>query len=135
LGYAYIPDISTGGIGENEKRGLMEITFRQPVGNAWLLSDRNRGELRDLDTTNTWRYRNRLRAERGIRIKTFRLTPYATVEAFYDGKVTRWNECDATFGSEFPWYYSTILEFYYTRQFIEHVDDNHIFGVTLQKHV
>ncbi len=135
LGYAYLPEITDGNKNVDEKRGLGEITFRFPLGSAWLLSDRNRGEIRSIGGNESGRYRNRLRLERNIAIKKFRMTPYANAEGYYDGKTDEWNQADATLGAEFPWRYQTILEFYFTWQFTHRISDNQLLGVTLQKHL
>lgn len=135
VGYAYLPEITTGNDDLDEKRMLAEATLRFPLGNLWLLTDRNRGELRDVNNKESGRYRNRLRLERNVAMGKFRMTPYANAEAYYDGRVDDWNQADAAVGAEFPWYYSTILEFSFTHQFKKSAEDNQVIGLTLQKHL
>ncbi|MCG3204612.1 MAG: hypothetical protein KCHDKBKB_01327 [Elusimicrobia bacterium] len=135
LGYAYLPDLVSGDPDLDEERALGEVTFRFPLGQAWLLTDRNRGELRFIGDVESTRYRNRLRLERNVAISRFRITPYANAEAFFESITDEWNQVDGTVGAEFPWHYQTILEFYCTWQFTRNLEDDQIFGVTLQKHL
>ena len=133
LGYAYLPDLTTGDTSVDEKRALGELTIRFPIGQAWLLSDRNRGELRRIGDSESGRYRNRLRLERSFAVKRFRFRPYTSAEAYYDGKVNDWNQTDGVVGAEFPWYYQTILELSFTRQYIRSAEDHRVLGITVQK--
>ncbi len=133
-GYAYIPDLTKKGDAD-EKRVIAEATFRFPLGNKWLMSDRNRMDFRNIEGTESSRYRNRLRFERNIALGGFKTTPYSNAEAYYDGKADKWNRLDATIGAEFPWRYSTILEAYVIWQFERSVSDNQTIGLTLQKHL
>lgn len=135
LGYAYYEDLTSGDVDTNEKRGIGEVTFRFPLGRSWLLTDRNRGELRHFGEVESNRYRNRLRIERNVAISKFRITPYANAEGYYESNTDEWNQVDGTVGAEFPWRYQTILEFYCTWQFNRNLSDNQVIGVTLQKHI
>jgi hypothetical protein len=135
LGYAYIGDLVSGNPQSDEKRGIGEVTIRFPLGKAWLLSDRNRGELRNVNDEEFGRYRNRLRIERNVAISKFRVTPYTSGEAFYDGKEDDWNQAEAVLGAEFPFRFRTVLELSFTWQYLENSTDNQILGLTLQKHL
>jgi hypothetical protein len=77
IGYRYLPSYTGGSA---EQRGVLEGTARVPLidflGHL-LLSDRNRVDLRFIDGEFSWRYRNRLSAEREFSIGHVRLNPYA----------------------------------------------------------
>ena len=63
---------------------------------------RNRGEARWLMSGFSWRYRLRLQADRDVTIRSYGLSPFVSVEPYYDsrsGTVARW---EFTAGSEFP---------------------------------
>ena len=64
-----------------------------------------RAETTSLDFSNgelTWRYRNRLQFEREVTIRSYRPTPYANVEVFYDSRYHKWSSTAADAGCQFP---------------------------------
>ena len=68
IGYRYLPSYTGGSA---EQRGVLEGTARFPLIGLFgdvLLSDRNRLDLRFIDGEFSWRYRNRLSAEREFSI-------------------------------------------------------------------
>jgi hypothetical protein len=135
LGFAYLPDFRDVETPADEKRGILELTGRVPFGGSWLLSDRNKADLRWIDGDYSVRYRNRLRLEHSLALKTFKLTPYANAEAYYDFKADEWSRADFTLGAEFPWRWSTILECYFTHYDNRHGADGRSWGFVLQKHL
>lgn len=135
VGLAYLPDLRDGNNPADETRGIFEITGRVPFGGSWLLSDRNKGDFRLIDGDYSARYRNRLRLEHSLALKSVKITPYANAEAYYDFKVDQWNRADLTLGAEFPWRWSTILELYVTHFDNRHGTDGRSWGVVFQKHL
>ncbi|MBK8869754.1 MAG: hypothetical protein IPN19_01585 [Elusimicrobia bacterium] len=135
VGVAYLPDLRDVDNPAHETRGIFEITGRVPFGGSWLLSDRNKGDFRWIDGDYSARYRNRLRLEHSVALKSVKLTPYANAEAYYDFKVDQWNRADLTLGAEFPWRWSTILELYVTHFDNRHGADGRSWGVVFQKHL
>ncbi len=135
LGYAYFPDFTENPGSVDEHRALSELTFRLPMGDKWLWTDQNKGEVRFRDATTSGRYRNRLKLERGFVIHGVRLTPYAVAEGFYDLPTTHWNRFVATFGIEFPWKYSVIFEPSYSHAAVYHGPPAETIGFTIQKHM
>jgi len=74
-----------------EHRFSLDFTARAPFKRGFLISDRNRGELRRINGTDSGRYRNRLQLERTLRISEFKVTPYFADEVFYDSRLHLWN--------------------------------------------
>jgi hypothetical protein len=109
LGYRYLP--STDGPPEN--RIIAEATPRYPLRGGLLLTDRNRVDLRFIESSFSWRYRNRLSAEKHFQISTFHFTPYLRGEAFYDSKYEKVSRTAFDAGSSFPIGKHLELEGYY----------------------
>src|ERR1043166_1041224 len=74
-----------------EHRIILEQTVRQPLPLEILLSDRNREDLRWLNGEFSARYRNRAALEREFKVLNRGVTPYGSVEAFYDTRFDTWN--------------------------------------------
>ncbi|MFY9802899.1 MAG: DUF2490 domain-containing protein [Candidatus Acidiferrales bacterium] len=78
------------------------LTFHVPITARILISDRNRG---DLDWSNgqfTWRYRNRLTAERRFTIKNYHPAPYVSAEVFYESQYSKWSSTNLYAGCLLP---------------------------------
>jgi len=112
VGYRYMPSTD----GPTEHRGLVEATGRYPLIRGVLLSDRNRADLRYIAGELLWRYRNRLSAERTFAIHRYHFTPYARVEAFYDGQASKWSRTSESAGLIFPFRKRYEMEPYYEHQ-------------------
>lgn len=112
FGYRYMPAID----GPTEHRVIMEATPRYPLIRGVLLTNRNRCDLRFIDGKFSWRYRNRLAAERTFTLKSVRFAPYARVEAFYDSNYEKFSRVSFDVGSTFPIGRHTELEGYYQHQ-------------------
>lgn len=112
LGYRYMPSTD----GTTEHRGIIEATARYPLISGVLLSDRNRVDLRDLDREFSWRYRNRLSAERTVAIAGYHFTPYIRMEGYYDSRFQKWSRTAETFGLTFPVRKRCEIEPYYEHQ-------------------
>jgi hypothetical protein len=115
-GYHYLPSY-TGGA--NENRGVLEATARFPL-RAWLgdalLSNRGRMDFRVIAGEHSWRYRNRLSAEREWSIGPVRLNPYARFELYYDSRFAKWSRTESSLGSAFPVARHLELEMYFDYQ-------------------
>lgn len=115
---------------------------------AILLSDRNREDFRFVNGKFSFRYRNRVTLEREFRLFKRSVTPYGSVEVFYDSRFEVWNRNRLTAGMQiqvkrgFPWLRElqprkqVILELYYTRQNDSRSQPNHVhaIGATLVLH-
>jgi hypothetical protein len=115
-GYRFLPSY-TGGA--NENRIVLEGTGRYPLIGLFghvLLSDRNRLDLRAVGGENSWRYRNRLSAEREFSIGRVRMNPYARFELFYDSRFDDWTRSEWMLGSSFPVTRKWEVEGYYDVQ-------------------
>jgi hypothetical protein len=67
-----------------------------------LVSDRSRMDLRSIEGTFSWRYRNRLTVEREFSAGRFRFTPYARGEIYYDSRHDKVSRTALIAGSSFP---------------------------------
>jgi hypothetical protein len=116
VGYRYLPSY-TGG--DNEHRGVLEITPRYPLngflGHA-LLSNRNRVDFRYVDGESSWRYRNRVSVDRELSIGRVRVSPYARFEIYYDSRYDKWSRTEWMLGSSFPVNGHWEVEAYYDAQ-------------------
>jgi hypothetical protein len=112
LGYRYMPTTD----GPTENRGILEATGRFPLVRGVLLSDRNRADLRFISGEFSWRYRNRLAAERTFAIRSYHFSPYIRAEAYYDGNLHKWSRTTETFGLVFPIRKRAEIEPYYEHQ-------------------
>lgn len=111
-GYRYMPSTD----GPTEHRGLLEATGNYPLVRGVLLSDRNRLDLRSIDGELSWRYRNRISAERTVSIHSYHFTPYLRAEAYYDGNFHKWSRTAETAGCIFPFRKRYEIEPYYEHQ-------------------
>jgi Protein of unknown function (DUF2490) len=74
-----------------EHRIIIEQTLRQPLPLEILLSDRNREDLRWVNGDFSARYRNRVTLEREFKVLSRGITPYSSIEVFYDSRFDTWN--------------------------------------------
>jgi hypothetical protein len=112
LSYRYMPAVE----GSTEHRAGVEATGRYPLIRGVLLSDRNRADLRYIDRVSSWRYRNRLTAERTLAIRGYHFSPYLRAEAFFDSRFSKWSRTALTVGATFPIGKRYELESYYEHQ-------------------
>jgi hypothetical protein len=135
VGYLQVSDLNNDPNGFDEKRPFGEFVYRLPIGRAWLMEDRNRGEYRLFNASNDyWRYRNRFRVERNVLANGLRLTPYASGEIFYTGH-DAWNEYQTALGLDVPWKYQTVWELECMTQFVDNNFKTLSFGIMLQKFI
>jgi hypothetical protein len=87
IGYRYLP--SAAGPPTNRFEPL--VMFHIPMAGRILVTDRNQADLDWLNSTFTWRYRNRITAERSITIHNYHPGPYASAEFFYQSQYSKWS--------------------------------------------
>lgn len=91
---------SPGAVATN--RAIEAVTVHAPTIAGILLSDRNRADL-DWQAGNfSWRYRNKLTAERTISVASYHFIPYVAAEPFYESKYGKWSTTDLYAGCQFP---------------------------------
>lgn len=64
-------------------------TFHVPITAKILITDRNRADLDWQAGKFTWRYRNRLTAERRFTISNYHPAPYVSAELFYESQYSK----------------------------------------------
>jgi len=114
VGYRYILPYTEEG--SSEHRGVLEATARYPLVGGVLVSDRNRLDIRSIEGTTSWRYRNRLTFEREFSVRRFKFNPYIRGEVYYDSRYDKWSRNALIFGSSFPVTRHLELEGYYEHQ-------------------
>lgn len=79
---------------KNETRIVLDLKWFQKLGNGWLLTDRNRLDLRKFegDSSSSFRYRNRLQLEKGFSLLSWQLTGFASYEIYYDSRYDKWGQ-------------------------------------------
>jgi hypothetical protein len=117
VGYRYI--FPYGGDGSDEHRGVVELTARYPLMHEVLASDRSRVDLRTIDGTFSWRYRNRLTVEREFSAGRFKFVPYARGEIYYDSRYDKVSRTALIAGSSFP-----ITRHFEYEMYFEHQNDS-----------
>jgi len=111
-GYRYMPSTSSA----TEQRIFSEATARFPLTWGVLVSDRNRVDLRWINDEFSWRYRNRLTAERDVKIRSYHFAPYVRAEAFFDSRYGKFSRTTEDAGATFPIHKSIEIEPYYEHQ-------------------
>jgi hypothetical protein len=117
VGYEYLRTIESAEI-KNENRLIIATTPRHRFGPKWLMSDRNRVEVRWVNGSRSTRYRNALSLERDVRIRSFLFVPYGSAEVFYDFSKSSWNQQRFSGGLQWPYKQLLMLETYYLYQHV-----------------
>ena len=117
VGYHYI--FPYGDDGSDEHRGAVEATSRCPLIHGFLVSDRNRVDLRTINGIFSWRYRNRLTVEREFTVSRFRFGLYARGEIYYDSGFDKISRTALIAGSSFP-----ITKHFEVEGYFEHQNDS-----------
>jgi Protein of unknown function (DUF2490) len=112
VAYRYMPSTD----GPTENRGIVEATGRYPLVGGVLLSDRNDADLRFIDHEFSWRYRNRLTAERTLSLASYHFTPFVRGEVYYDSNFQKWSRTAESLGADFPFLKHYEFEAYYEHQ-------------------
>jgi len=113
--YWHIASVSHADEPYRENRFMLDATVRFPLVEKFRGSDRNRGDVREIGSEWSRRYRNRLRIERPIETKHEPL-PYFSAEATYDSRYDRWNRKEYTLGCELDLGNDSGLDFSLARQ-------------------
>jgi len=72
----------------SETRAVFDLKWYKDLGDNWLLTDRNRIDLRwfDGDYDSSYRYRNRLQLEKPFEVLEHTLTGFASYELYHDSR-------------------------------------------------
>ena len=81
-----------------------------------LISDRNRVEFRWVNGDYHIRYRNWLFAERPIKIKNIKISPFGGAEPFWDQRYGKWNLFRFMAGARIPLMRRTFVDVFYSRE-------------------
>ena len=84
----------------DERRGLVELTFRGVLPYKLGVSNRLGFDLRDLDGSASQRYRYRLTIDREVAAWHIVLVPYVQAEFVYDSRYSDWSRQHYQLGSE-----------------------------------
>jgi Protein of unknown function (DUF2490) len=117
VGYRYV--FPYGGEGSDEHRGVVEATARCPLAHGVTVADRSRVDLRTIEGTFSWRYRNRLTVEKDFSIRRFKFTPYGRGEIYYDSRYSKVSRTALIAGSSFP-----ITRHFELESYLEHQNDS-----------
>ncbi|NOT60383.1 MAG: DUF2490 domain-containing protein [Acidobacteria bacterium] len=89
-----------------EDRLHFDFTPRANLGKGFVVTDRNRIEFRNLNGVFATRYRNRSQIERPLHVTLdgheHTLTPYFSVEVFYDSRTQAWSRKQIYTGARLP---------------------------------
>ena len=112
IGYRYLP------YPDAPPKNRLEpfFTFNLPMKGGLLISDRNRADLDWQSGNFTWVYRNRLSVERTFGIRSYHLSPYASVETGYTSKYEKWSDTAIYVGCLFPFGKRVEFNPYYEHQ-------------------
>lgn len=114
-GYEFLRTAESGKV-THEDRITIDITpsFRPTA--KLLIRDRNWTEFRWIDGKYSTTYRNLLSVESDLLVHRLRLSPYGSVEAFYDGLRHSWDQEWYTAGIQWPYKRVFMLDTYYRRE-------------------
>ena len=112
---------------------IIEVTSRYQLPWHLVVSDRNRGDFRFLQSESfSPRYRNRLRLERDVSIFRLNCTPYVYDEIYYDTRYDRWTPNRYAAGVEIAVNQRLSVEPYYLRQHSTRSTTPHIDAIGLK---
>jgi len=114
-GYEFIQTNQINGT-KREHRVIVQSTPKYIPGGGVLVQDRSRAEFRWVNGVYNFRYRNKLIADRALKISKVRFTPYASGELFWDRNRHAWNQNQYAFGVQLPYKKLLMLDTYYLRQ-------------------
>jgi hypothetical protein len=98
VGYRYVPSPGKPTVNRLEP----VLTFHLPLPARILISDRNRADLDWSSGSFVWRYRNRVTLERRVTVRSYHPTPYASAEAFYENRFSKWSSTNLYVGCLLP---------------------------------
>lgn len=131
-GYEFVETEQPSGT-KREHRLMAQATPKYMPGGGVLVQNRSRAEFRWVDGVYNFRYRNKLTVDRPLKVNTFRFSPYASGELFWDRNHHAWNENQYAFGVQLPYKKLIMLDTYYLRQNCTTCsqDPVSVFGVSL----
>jgi hypothetical protein len=91
VGYRYGSSLGDSDDPFREHRIITEQSFRKKTKWSIQLTDRNRQDWRWVNGDFSFRYRNRITAEKEFRLWGRPVTPYGSAEAFYDSRFSTFN--------------------------------------------
>jgi hypothetical protein len=100
LGYKWSQTIQTDDP-STTNRLFTEVTTRARIGSV-LMADRNGFDWRWVSGGYSTRYRNRVEAQRPVKIDSYQLTPYSNCEWAYVLGRSGWSSVKCEFGAQFP---------------------------------
>lgn len=76
---------------KGEARVVLDLKWFHELGRGWLLTDRNRLDLRhfDNDPSSSFRYRNRIMLEKGFPVFSWNWTGFGSYEIYYDSRFNK----------------------------------------------
>jgi hypothetical protein len=98
------------------QRLQLAFTSNLPLLFKSLISDRSRADLDWSRGQLTWRYRNRLKAQRAIHVRSYKPSPYVSAEVYYQSQYAKWGTTALSAGSLFPMGKRFSLDAYYEHQ-------------------
>jgi hypothetical protein len=115
-GFRYISSLASG-VRYLEHRWIVDCTPRYPLPGNFIISDRNRGEMRFISGRPfSTRYRNQLQLERDFALGHVVYTPYISGEVFYDTRYDAWTQNRYSAGVQVPAGAHVVLDTYFLRQ-------------------
>lgn len=115
-GFRYISSLGNG-VPYLEHRWVVDCTPRYPLPGNFIISDRNRGEMRFISGKPfSTRYRNQLQTERDFALGHVVYTPYISGEAFYDTRYGAWSQNRYSAGLQVPAGAHVVLDMYFLRE-------------------
>jgi hypothetical protein len=114
-GYEYLRTTHSGSESD-ENRVTIDLTPGLRPTSKLLLRDRNWTELRWINGTYSTTYRNMPYGEYDFLVRGVRITPFGSVEFFYDSPKHSWDQEWYTAGFDLPYKRSFMFETYYRRE-------------------
>lgn len=76
----------------DEARGVLDLKWFKELGGGWLLTDRNRVDIRWFKNNDqlSYRYRNRLQLEKPFKVGKATWTGFGSFEMYYDTRFDSW---------------------------------------------
>jgi len=117
-----------------ENRFIAYLTLSKGFG-KFGVSNRNQYEYQARNSrADKWVYRNRLQAEREIKLENFGFKPFVSAEVFYDSAAEKFSRLRLIGGASKKLYKNLTLDAYYMRQqdTTTNPGDLNVFGTTLR---
>lgn len=99
----------------NETRVVFDAKWFRKLKNQWLLTDRNRIDIRDIEDKEdlSYRYRNRIQLERPFVVNQTKLTGFGSYELYYDTRFNAWQRQRLILGVSIPLGRKASVDFFY----------------------